>query len=52
VPVSFALTGPVAAWIGAKETLVAAGVLAGVATLFFLFLPGMRETERAGAPIV
>jgi DHA3 family tetracycline resistance protein-like MFS transporter len=52
VPVSFALTGPVAAWLGAKETLVGAGLAAGVATLAFLFLPGMRETERSGAPLV
>jgi hypothetical protein len=31
---------------GARETLVAAGVLSGVITLAFLFLPGMRDLER------
>jgi MFS family permease len=48
IPVSFALTGPIAAAAGARETLVAAGVLSGCVTLGFLFLPGMRDTEREG----
>jgi MFS family permease len=48
VPVSFALTGPMAAAIGAEATLAGAGVLAAAATLGCLFIPGMRETERAG----
>jgi Transmembrane secretion effector len=48
VPVSFALTGPVAAAIGAEATLAGAGVIAAAATLACLFIPGMRETERAG----
>jgi DHA3 family tetracycline resistance protein-like MFS transporter len=46
VPVSFALTGPVAEAIGAQTTLVLAGVLGGVVTLAGLFLPGMRRVER------
>jgi DHA3 family tetracycline resistance protein-like MFS transporter len=46
VPVSFALTGPVAEALGTKETLVGAGIVGGVGTFVFLFLPGMRETER------
>ncbi len=46
VPVSFALTGPVAAAIGARTTLVLAGVLGGLVTLGGLFLPGMRKVER------
>jgi DHA3 family tetracycline resistance protein-like MFS transporter len=45
-PISFALTGPIAAALGAKETLVAAGVLGVAITLSFLFLPGMRDLER------
>lgn len=49
VPVSFALTGPVAAGVGVPATLVGAGVLGGILTIVFLFLPGMRETERNGA---
>ena len=48
VPVSFALTGPVAAVFGARHTLVGAGILGGIVTLGFLFLPGMRNVERAG----
>ena len=48
VPVSFALTGPVAAIFGARATLVGAGILGGVVTLGFLFLPGMRDVERSG----
>jgi len=46
VPVSFALTGPVAAAIGARTTLVLAGALGGAVTLAALFLPGMRRIER------
>jgi Transmembrane secretion effector len=49
VPVSFALTGPVAAVLGARATLVAAGVLGALAAIAFLFFPGMRQTERDGS---
>ena len=49
IPLSFALTGPVAAIFGVRETLVGAGVLGGIVTLAFLFIPGMRDVERAGA---
>jgi DHA3 family tetracycline resistance protein-like MFS transporter len=45
-PVSFALTAPVAALVGARATLIGAGVLGALAALAFLFFPGMRETER------
>lgn len=48
VPLSFALTAPVAAAFGAGSTLVAAGVLGGFVTLAFLLLPGMRNIEREG----
>ena len=48
VPLSFALTAPVVALLGAGSTLVAAGLIGGVATIGFLFLPGMRDIERAG----
>jgi MFS family permease len=48
LPVSFAITGPVAAAIGAQATLVGAGLIGGVVTLAFLFLPGMRDIEREG----
>ncbi len=45
IPLSFALTGPVAEWLGARATLAAAGVL-GLATVGFLFIPGVRDPER------
>jgi hypothetical protein len=46
IPVSFALTGPIAGAVGAQETLIGAGILAGCITFAFLFLPGMRDIER------
>lgn len=49
VPLSYALTGPVAETFGARPTLVAAGLLGGAVTISFLFLPGMRAIERRGA---
>ncbi len=49
IPISFALTGPVASAIGAGPTLVAAGIAAAAGTVVFLFVPGMRNTEREGA---
>jgi DHA3 family tetracycline resistance protein-like MFS transporter len=45
LPISFALTGPVAGAIGARATLVGAAVVGGVVTLGALFLPGMRDIE-------
>jgi transmembrane secretion effector len=49
VPISFALTGPAAAAVGVETTLVGAGVVAALATLACLFIPGMRDTERGEA---
>jgi DHA3 family tetracycline resistance protein-like MFS transporter len=46
VPVSFALTGPVSHALGAQNTLVVAGLVAALATIAFLFVPGVRDTER------
>jgi transmembrane secretion effector len=48
LPLSFALTGPAEALIGAQATLVAAGVLGAAVTLGGLALPGMRALERDG----
>jgi MFS family permease len=48
VPLSFALTGPVAAVVGVRTTLIGAGILGGIVTLGFLFIPGMRDVERSG----
>jgi DHA3 family tetracycline resistance protein-like MFS transporter len=53
VPLSFALTAPVAAAIGVRATLIGSAALGGAITLGALFLPGMRDIEgtieRAGA---
>jgi DHA3 family tetracycline resistance protein-like MFS transporter len=55
VPLSFALTAPVADAVGARTTLIGAAALGGAITLGALFLPGMREIEgaieRADAPV-
>jgi MFS family permease len=45
LPVSFALTAPLADAIGARATLVLAALVGGVFTLGALFLPGMRDIE-------
>jgi DHA3 family tetracycline resistance protein-like MFS transporter len=58
LPISFALTGPVAGAIGARTTLVGAALVGGVVTFGALFLPGMRDieggsqsgSEEGGAP--
>ena len=50
LPVSYALTGPVAEAIGARATLVWAGVIGATVTFAFLFLPGVRDIEP-GEPL-
>jgi Na+/melibiose symporter-like transporter len=45
IPLSFAVTGPVAELLGARTTLALSGVLGGL-TLVFLFVPGVRDPER------
>jgi len=45
LPLSYLLTAPVAAAIGARSTLIGAGLVGAVITAAFLFLPGMRELE-------
>jgi len=47
LPLSFALTAPVAAAVGARATLVGAALIGGAVTLGALFLPGMRSIEPA-----
>jgi DHA3 family tetracycline resistance protein-like MFS transporter len=49
LPLSFALTAPVAALVGARATLVGAAAVGGVITLGALFLPRMREIEGLAA---
>ncbi len=46
LPLSFALTGPVANIIGPRQTLIGAGILGAIVTFSFLFVPGMRSIER------
>jgi len=50
VPLSFAVTAPVAAAIGARNTFLLAGVLGAAVTLGFLFVPGVRDVEGVEAP--
>jgi DHA3 family tetracycline resistance protein-like MFS transporter len=46
LPLSFALTGPISDVLGARTTLVAAGVLGAFVTLAGLFIPGVRAVEE------
>jgi MFS family permease len=46
LPVSYALTGPLASAVGERATLIGAGVLGASVTLAFLFLPGLRAVEH------
>jgi DHA3 family tetracycline resistance protein-like MFS transporter len=46
IPVSFAVTGPIAAAAGTQTTLIAAGCLGAVAMIAFLAVPGVRDPER------
>jgi predicted MFS family arabinose efflux permease len=48
-PLSFALTGPVAEWLGARTTLGLAGAV-GLLTFFLLYVPGVRDPERSPLP--
>ena len=48
VPVSFALTGPVATELGADVTMVAASLVGAVLMIMLLFVPGVRDPERDG----
>jgi MFS family permease len=51
LPVSFALTAPVAAAVGVRATLIGAAVVGATVTLGALFLPGMRDLERSDEPL-
>jgi MFS family permease len=51
LPLSFALTAPIAGLIGVRATLVGAAVIGGVVTLGALFLPGMRDIEGREADV-
>jgi predicted outer membrane lipoprotein len=49
VPLSFAIVGPLAALIGARPTLILAGVSGAIVVLLFMFIPGARGPERDGS---
>ena len=49
LPLSFALTAPIAALFGVRATLIGAAVIGAVFTLGALFLPGMRAIEGLAA---
>jgi MFS family permease len=51
LPLSFALTGPVSAAVGAQETLIVAGVAGAAVTVAGLLVPGVRAIERPPAPV-
>jgi MFS family permease len=46
VPVSFALTGPVAAALGPGTTMIGAGLVGAFFMGILLFFPGVRDPER------
>jgi MFS family permease len=48
LPISFALTAPVAGVLGVRATLIGAGLVGAAITLSALVLPGMREIEDTG----
>lgn len=48
IPLSFAITGPIAQAVGATATLLGAGCLGGAAMIAFLAVPGVRDPERSG----
>ena len=49
LPLSFALTAPVAGLVGVRATLIGAAAIGGLVTLGALFLPGMRAIEGHAA---
>ncbi|MDP9271708.1 MAG: MFS transporter [Chloroflexota bacterium] len=51
VPVSFALTGPVAGWLGPETTLIVGGLLGALLMGGLLFVPGVRDPERGIASV-
>jgi MFS family permease len=51
LPLSFALTAPIAGLVGVRATLIGAAAIGGVFTLGALFLPGMRDIEDVVAEV-
>ena len=46
MPVSYALTGPVAAALGASQTMIWGGLVGAFCMGVLLFVPGVRDPER------
>jgi MFS family permease len=46
LPLSFALTGPVSALLGAQATLILAGIAGAMVTFAGLLVPGVRDIEK------
>lgn len=51
VPLSYAVTAPVAAAIGTRQTLIGAGVLGAAVTFGFLLVPGVRDADHQTAGV-
>ena len=51
LPLSYALTAPIASILGPRQTLVLAGTLGAAVTLGFFFLPGMRDGDEPVLPM-
>jgi MFS family permease len=51
LPVSFALTGPAVSVLGARGTLVVAGIVGAVVTGAAYFVPGVRDVESEAAAV-
>lgn len=49
IPLSFGITGPIAELVGVRATLIAGGLTGTAVTVAFLYIPGVRDLERAGA---
>jgi MFS family permease len=50
LPLSYALTAPVAALVGVRATLIGAAVLGATVTIAALFVPGVRDIEVTADP--
>ena len=48
LPLSFAVVGPLAQWIGGATTLILAGVVGAAVTIGGMFIPGALAPERDG----
>jgi Na+/melibiose symporter-like transporter len=53
IPISFAITGPIAELVGAKATLIGAGVVGAIGMLALFFaVPAVRDPERPADSVI